>query len=279
MKELGALFRLSTKLGEEANNLASALKGDNKIAGNWGEFQLETILQKAGLLENVNYKKQASFKDADGQDKRPDYIVMLPENKNIVIDSKVSLAAFEKYYNTSEPDKRVVFLKEHIRSVYDHIKNLCSKSYQTLYQINQPDYVVLFMPLESALSLAVQEDPKLFETALENNIVIVSTTTLFATLRTIAYIWKQENQKRNVLEIARQAGAMYDKFVDFVADLEKVGQKLDDAGDSYRGAMNKLKDSKKRGDTLIGRAEKIKELGASTTKSLPQETAENSLRP
>ena len=279
MKELGALFRLSTKLGEEANNLASALKGDNKIVGNWGEFQLETILQKAGLMENVNYKKQQNFKDSDGQDKRPDYIVMLPESKNIVVDSKVSLVAFEKYYNADEPEKKTLFLKEHIRSVYDHIKNLCSKSYQTLYQINQPDYVVLFMPLESALSLAVQEDPKLFETALENNIVIVSTTTLFATLRTIAYIWKQENQKRNVLEIARQAGAMYDKFVDFVADMEKIGQKLDDAGDSYRGAMNKLKDSKKRGDTLIGRAEKIKELGANTTKSLPQETVENCLHP
>lgn len=136
-----------------------------------------------------------------------------------------------------------------------------------------------FYATESALSLAVQEDPKIFEAALENNIVIVSTTTLFATLRTIAYIWKQENQKRNVLEIARQAGAMYDKFVDFVSDMEKIGQKLDDAGDSYRGAMNKLKDSKKRGDTLIGRAEKIKELGASATKSLPQETIENSLRP
>ncbi|MCX5781843.1 MAG: DNA recombination protein RmuC [Elusimicrobia bacterium] len=271
MKELGALFKLSTKLSEDANNLASALKGDNKLVGNWGEFQLETILQKAGLIENINYKKQPSFEDRDGAEKRPDYVVMLPDNKNIVIDSKVSLVAYEKYFNADSSEKKEVFLKEHVKSIQDHIKNLTSKNYQSLYQINQPDYVVLFMPLEPALSMALQKEPKLFETAIENNIVIVSATTLLATLRTVAYIWKQENQKRNVLEIARQAGAMYDKFVDFVSDLEKVGQKIDDANDSYHDAMNKLKDSKKRGDTLIGRAEKIKELGANTSKSLPPE--------
>ena len=275
MKELGALFKLSTKLSEDANNLASALKGDNKLVGNWGEFQLETILQKAGLIENLNYKKQPSFKDAEGADKRPDFVVMLPENKNIVIDSKVSLVAFEKYYNTSDPDEKALYLKEHIKSVLEHVKNLGAKNYQSLYQINQPDYVVLFMPLESAMSLAVREEPKLYETALENNIVIVSSSTLFATLKTIAYMWKQENQKKNVLEIARQAGAMYDKFVDFVSDLERIGLKIGDASDSYQDAMNKLKDSKKRGDSLISRAEKIKELGASTTKSLPRETADN----
>ncbi len=272
MKELGALFKLSSRLSEEANNLASALKGDNKLSGNWGEFQLEMILKKAGLIENLNYKKQSSFEDFEGSDKRPDYVVMLPGNKNVIIDSKVSLVAYEKYFNSDIPDKKEAYLKEHIRSLEEHIKKLSSKNYQSLYQINQPDYVVLFMPLEPAINMAFQSEPGLFETALENNIVIVSPASLLATLKTIAYIWKQENQKKNVLEIARQAGAMYDKFVDFVQDLEKVGQKLDDAADSYNDAMNKLRDSKRKGDTLMGRAEKIRELGANNSKLLPKET-------
>ncbi|MFC1501106.1 DNA recombination protein RmuC [Elusimicrobiota bacterium] len=266
--EIGNLIKLNKDLSEDANNLANALKGDNKVMGNWGEFQLEVILKKAGLVENINYKKQASLTDRDGADKKPDYIIMLPDDKDVIIDSKVSLVGYEKYYNEQDSDKKRIFLKEHLKSIQDHIKNLSSKNYQSLYGINPPDYVLLFMPIEPALGIAINEEPKLFETALENNIVIVSVSTLLATLRTIAYIWKQENQRKNVMEIARQAGAMYDKFVDFVADLDKVGEKIDDANDSYLSAMNKLKDSKKKGDTLIGRAEKIKELGANTSKFL-----------
>ena len=214
---------------------------------------------------------QTSFKDHEGKEKRPDFIINLPENKHLIIDSKVSLTAYEKFFNSDNEEKKIKHLKRHIDSTRQHLKDLNKKNYQQLYQINSPDYLLMFVPIEPAFNLAVTEDKKLFLDALDRNIIMVTTSTLLATMRTVAYIWKQEKQKKSVIEIARQSGLLYDKFVNFVNDLKGIGLRIDAAKKSHDDAMNKLVDSKKIGDTLIGRAEKIKELGAKTNKVLPKE--------
>lgn len=270
-KEIEQLRELNTQLSSDANNLASALKGDNKTQGDWGELQLEVLLQKAGLSRDVHYRTQASFTDQDGRAKRPDFIIILPENKHLIIDSKVSLTAYERYFHANDDLARQVAAKEHLDSLRRHIRDLSDKNYQQLYQINTPDYLMLFVPIESAFALAIQQDQKLFTDALERNIVLVSTSTLLATMRTVSFIWKQERQKNNVLEIARQSGLLYDKFCAFVEDLKSIGARLDQTQLAYRDAMNKLLESPKFGDTLIGRAERIKELGAKTSKQLPKD--------
>ncbi len=274
-KEIENLKNLNSQLSTDAQNLASALKGNSKTQGDWGEFQLELLLEKAGLQKDTHYYAQPSFKDENGRDKRPDFIIQLPEGKHLIVDSKVSLTAYEKFFNEKDDIKRNAYLKEHTASIRGHIKDLSSKNYQQLYQINTPDYLLLFVPIEPAFATALQHDSKLFLDALEKNIVIVTTSTLLATMRTVSYIWRQELQKKNVLEIARQSGLLYDKFVGFVSDLQDMGQRLNQAQDSYHHAMNKLSDSKKYGDTLIGRAEKIKSLGAKTSKTLPKDLLED----
>jgi len=198
------LLELNKKVSDDANKLANALKGESKTRGDWGEIQLEMILEKAGLIKNVHYTTQSTFKDEDGLLKRPDFIIYLPENKNIILDSKVSLTAYENYFNAETEEDKNRFLKEHVTSILTHIKELSSKNYQKIHEINQPDYVLLFMPIEPALALAVKEDIEIFEKALDQNIVLVSPSTLLATLRTISYIWIQENQKKYVLEIAKR---------------------------------------------------------------------------
>jgi DNA recombination protein RmuC len=270
-KEIEQLRELNSQLSQDANNLVNALKGESKTQGDWGEFQLEMILEKAGLKKDVHFQTQNSFKDHEGRDKRPDFIINLPASKHLIIDSKVSLVAYEKYYNEPEDKKRKKHLKAHVESVKKHIKDLSGKNYQQLYQINSPDYLLLFVPIEAAFSIAISEEKKIFLDALDKNIVIVTTSTLLATMRTVSYIWKQEKQKKSVLEIARQSGLLYDKFCNFVDDLKAIGQKLSSAQSSYHDAMNKLTDGKRMGDTLIGRAEKIKQLGAKTSKQLPKE--------
>jgi DNA recombination protein RmuC len=270
-KEIEQLRDLNMQLSLDANNLASALKGESKTQGDWGEFQLEMILEKAGLQKDIHYVTQSSYKDDDGREKRPDFIINLPEGKHLIIDSKVSLTAYEKYFNATDEEKKTKHLKRHIDSTRQHLKDLNKKNYQQLYQINSPDYLLMFVPIESAFALALREDKKLFLEALDRNIVMVTTSTLLATMRTVAYIWKQEKQKSSVMEIARQSGLLYDKFVNFVDDLKSIGHRIDGAKNAYDGAMNKLVDSKKFGDTLIGRAERIKELGAKTNKTLPKE--------
>lgn len=274
-KEIEHLRELNQQLSQDASNLVNALKGDNKLQGDWGELQLEMLLQRAGLIKEVHYRTQNSFADDDGRQKRPDFIINLPEDKHIIIDSKVSLTAYEQFHSSEQDDARNGYLKAHLDSIKQHIKDLSSKNYQQLYQINSPDYLLLFIPLEPAFTLAVQEDHNLFLEALDRNIVLVSTSTLLATMRTVSYIWKQEKQKRSVLEIARQSGLLYDKLVGFVDDLQSVGQRLDQAQETYHQAMNKLIYSKKKGDTLLGRAEKIKDLGAKTSKSLPLDLLED----
>lgn len=273
--EIDNLVMLNKQLSQDANNLVAALRGDSKTQGDWGELQLEMLLEKSGLLRGVHFFSQLSMNDHNGQQKRPDFIIQLPDNKQVIIDSKVSLTAYEQFFSSEDATAKGRFLKAHIESLKNHIRSLCDKNYAGLYQINSPDYVIMFVPIEPALSLALQEDTQLFTDALEKNVVIVSVSTLLATMRTVSFIWKQENQKRNVLEIARQSGMLYDKFVAFIDDLKQIGQRLDMAQDAYHDAMNKLNDSKKYGDTLIGRSEKIRALGAKATKQLPKELLES----
>jgi DNA recombination protein RmuC len=269
--EIKNLLDLNKQLSTDANNLATALKGENKTQGNWGEVQLELILQRAGLMKNTHYRVQEIFDAGDDKRLQPDCIVNLPENKHLVIDSKVSLVAFERYFNANNEDDKVKNLRLHLESIIGHVKELSRKNYQNLHQINQPDYILMFVAYESALSLAMKEDSSIFEQALEKNIVLVTGSTLLATLRTVSYIWKQENQKKHVLEVAKEGGALYDKFVSFVEDLKKIGESIEQARVSHDAAMNKLTLSVKKGDTLIGRAEKIRKLGVSATKMLPQD--------
>jgi len=282
-KEIEQLRDLNQQLSQDAHNLTSALKGQSKVQGNWGEYQLETLLEKAGLQKGIHFLTQNTYRDDDGAAKRPDFIIQLPENRQLILDAKVSLTAYEQYHNENDPQRREIHLKAHVDSIRRHVSDLSSKNYQLLYQINSPDYLLLFIPLESALSTASQADPRLFTDALERNIVLVSTGSLLATLRTIAHLWKQEKQTRSVLEIARQSGLLYDKFVSFVEDLRSIGSRLDMARNAYDEAMNKMVNSPKYGDTLVGRAERIRELGARATKSLPadmvEEARENQIDP
>jgi DNA recombination protein RmuC len=273
-KELEQLHQLNQQLSQDAHNLAAALKGQSKVQGDWGEMQLEVLLEKSGLQRGTHYLAQATFRDEQGAAKRPDFIIQLPDNKHLVVDSKVSLTAFERYFNTDDPAQRDQYLRAHVSSLRAHVDNLSRTNYQMLYQINTPDYLLLFVPLESALSVASQADPQLFTDALERNIVLVTTSSLLATMRTVAHLWKQEKQTRSVLEIARQSGLLYDKFVAFVEDLKDIGARLDQARAAYDGAMNKLSDAARPGDTLIGKAEKIRELGAKASKRLPSELLE-----
>jgi DNA recombination protein RmuC len=265
-QQLSSLKDMNQQITQEAKNLTEALKGQSKTQGNWGEFILESILEKSGLVKGREYVVQESITTEAGKRYQPDVIIKLPENKSIVIDSKVSLVAYEKFVSSEDENQKALALREHINSIRAHIKNLSSKNYQNLYQLESLDFVLMFMPIEPAFALAVQNDPSIFNDAFEQNIVIVSPSTLLATLRTISSIWRQESQNRNALEIAKQSGDMLDKFTAFVDDLISVGKGLVNAKDNYDKAMNKLTDG--RGN-LISRAEKIKHLGAKASKSLP----------
>ncbi len=273
-KEIEQLRDLNQQLSRDANNLASALKGQNKTQGDWGEMQLEVLLEKSGLQKGVHFLTQVTYTDDNGAAKRPDFIIQLPDNKQLIIDAKVSLTAFERFHNDPDPSQKERHLKAHVDSLRAHVDNLSSKNYQQLQQVNSPDYLLLFVPLESALTTATQADPRLFSDALDRNIVLVTTSSLLATMRTVAHLWKQDKQTRSVQEIARQSGMLYDKFVAFVDDLRGIGSRLDQAQQAYGDAMNKLTSAARPGDTLIGKAEKIRELGAKATKSLPGELME-----
>jgi len=254
-------------MSKDATNLTNALKGQTKTQGNWGEFILETILEKSGLVKGREYTVQESLTTHEGKRFQPDIIIKLPEGKTLIIDSKVSLNAYERFVSSEDERDRAANIKEHIASIRNHIKNLSSKNYQNLYDTKSLDFVLMFLPIEPALSLAIQNDMNLFNEAFEKNIVIVSPSTLLATLRTIASIWRQEHQNKNALDIARQSGALYDKFVGLLDDLKNIGDKIKATQNSYEDAMKKL--STGRGN-LIGSVEKIKSLGAKTTKALPQ---------
>jgi len=264
-EQISGLKELNQKITKEAENLTKALKGESKTQGNWGEFILESILEKSGLSKGEQYEVQVSITSEEGKRLQPDVIIRLPEQKNIIIDSKVSLTAYEKYINSEDEKEKELEIKNHLLSIRAHIKGLSDKNYQNIYEIASLDFVLLFMPIEPAFSLAVQNDPELFNDAYDKNIVIVSPSTLIATLRTIASIWRQENQNRNALEIARHGGQLYDKFKSFTDDLIKVGENLKTTKSNYDLAMNKLSVGK---GNLVNRADKLKELGAKATKKI-----------
>jgi len=269
--EITQLMALNKQISDEAQNLTKALKGDNKKQGNWGEVILEKVLERSGLVRDREYRLQASITGPDGVRLQPDAIIDLPDEKHLIIDSKVSLIAYERLVNAETEEERKLHSKGHVESIRMHVHSLSSKNYHDLYQINSPDFVLLFVPIESSFSLAVQIDAGLFGDAWDKRVVIVSPSTLLATLRTIASIWKQERQNRNVLEIARLSGAMYDKFVGFVNDMESIGKNIKQSQSAYDNAFNKLVDG---AGNLTKTAEKIKGLGAKANKQLDQKFIE-----
>jgi len=261
------LMELNQLISNEAQNLTKALKGDNKKQGNWGEVILERVLERSGLVRDQEYRMQTSFTGADGNRLQPDVIIDLPDDKHLVIDSKVSLIAYERLINCETEEERKLFSKGHVESIRSHVSGLSAKNYHDLHQINSPDFVLLFIPIESSFSFAVQIDAELFSDAWDKRVVIVSPSTLLATLRTIASIWKQERQNRNVLEIARLSGSMYDKFVGFVGDMESIGKNIKQSQSAYDNAISKLTDGN---GNLTKTAEKIKSLGAKANKQIDQ---------
>lgn len=265
-QQLESLKNLNTKISKEAENLTNALKGDNKIQGDWGETQLEILLEKANLIKGIHFSTQGGYRDEDGSLKKPDFVINLPDNRHLIIDSKVSLIDYEKYFSETNEIEKEIYLKKHIDSIRKHFKDLGSKKYDSLYEINSPDYVLMFIPIEPALLIALNKVNNLYLEALDKNVVLVSASTLLATLSTVSSMWRQENQKRNVIEIAKQAGALYDQFVNLTNDLIKVGNQLKTVQGSYDTSMKKLTG---RGN-LIKKVESIKKLGATTSKSLNQ---------
>jgi DNA recombination protein RmuC len=266
-EEVKKLYELNTKISDEANNLTKALKGDVKKQGNWGEVVLERILERSGLTKGQEYQREVAMQNGEGQSIRPDVIIYLPDEKHVIVDAKVSLVAYERYVNSIGDADAEKFQKEHIVSMKAHVKELADKHYQSSASLNSPDFVLMFVPIESSFAMAVQYDQELFNYAWDNKIVIVSPSTLLATLRTIASIWKQELQNRNVLEIAKQGGLLYDKFVGFAEDMINLGKQMDTSKKTYANAMNKLTEGS---GNLVRRAENIRELGAKVKKKLPQ---------
>ena len=265
-EQLLGLKDLNQQMTKEATNLTKALKGDSKMQGNWGELVLERVLEKSGLEKNREYFVQQNFTLEDGTRVLPDVVLHLPDNKKMIIDSKVSLTDYERFVNT-DFEEREEYLKAHVNSIKKHVDQLSDKNYQDLYDIESPDFVLMFIPIEPAFAIAINEDNSLYNKAFEKNIVIVTPTTLLATLRTIDTMWNNEKQQRNAIEIARQAGALYDKFEGFVKDLTGVGKKIDDAKKDYSSAMNKLVEGK---GNLVISIEKLKKMGAKAKKSIPE---------
>ena len=266
-QQILGLREMNIQMSKETLNLTKALKGDSKMQGNWGELVLERVLEKSGLEKGREYEVQQAFVTEDGNRVFPDVVINLPDGKKMIVDSKVSLTAYEKYINEEDDDVKVGFLKEHVNSIKRHVEQLGNKNYHDLYQIESPDFVLLFIPIEPAFAMALNEDTSLYNKAFEKNIVIVTPATLLATLRTIDSMWTNQKQQENALEIARQAGALYDKFEGFVADLIKIGKKIDESKIEYSGAMNKLVEGK---GNLIVSVEKLKKMGAKAKKALPE---------
>ena len=261
-EQLNSLKDLNIQMSKEAINLTKALKGDSKTQGDWGETQLEILLEKANLAKDIHFTTQGGYRDEEGRLKKPDFIINLPDNRHLIVDSKVSLTNYEAYFNEEDEKQKGIYLKKHIESIRKHIKELSDKKYESLYEINSPDYVLMFVPIEPAYLLALSNNNQLYLEALDKNVVLVSTSTLLATLSTVSSMWRQENQKKNVLEIANQAGRLYDQFVNLTDDLIKVGNQLKTVQGSYDISMKKLTGK----GNLIKKVEKIKELGAKTSK-------------
>ena len=266
-QQIVGLKEMNLQMSKETINLTKALKGDNKTQGNWGELVLERVLEKSGLEKDREYYVQQSFTNDDGKRLLPDVVIHLPNNRKMIVDSKVSLTAYEKYVNADNETLKEQFLKDHILSLKKHIEQLSEKKYEDLYKIESPDFVLLFIPIEPAFAVAINADNHLYNKAFEKNIVIVTPSTLLATLRTIDTMWNNEKQQRNALEIAKQAGALYDKFQGLLTDLIGIGKRIDDSKKEYSNAMNKLFDG--RGNLITG-VEKLKKMGAKAKKEIPE---------
>ncbi len=270
--QLKTLGELNQKMSAEARNLTTALKGQTKTQGNWGELVLETVLEKSGLEEGREYRTQASFTSEEGRRQQPDVLINLPEGKHLVIDAKVSLVAYERCVNEDDDAKRELALREHIQSVKNHVLELSKKRYDALYEIESPDFTLMFIPIEPAFVMAIQADDTLFDYAFRQNVVIVTPSTLLATLRTVANIWRQEKQTRNAIDIAEKSGALYDKFVGFFDDMQKIGEQIGRSQLAYDAAMSKL--SSGRGN-LVNQVQRLKDLGAKAKKALPSDVVES----
>lgn len=264
--ELKQLIELNQTLSKDATNLTQALKGDVKKQGNWGEFILEKVLEASGLRKGMEYEREVVVHGVEGDVLRPDVIIRMPDNKHIIVDSKVSLVAYEQLQHAETDEQYKSLLKAHTESLKQHVKELYDKQYQRATGLNTPDFVLMFVPIEASYSVAIQADSTLYDYALERKIVIVSPTTLLATLHTISYVWKQENQSRNAQEIARLAGAMYDKLCGMTEDFQKVQKSLDAAQKAYNETFKKLSEGN---GNVLRTADRIRELGAKASKSLP----------
>lgn len=266
-EQIRGLSDINAQMSKETINLTKALKGDSKVQGNWGELILERVLIKSGLEKGREYEMQQSFTTEIGSKVLPDIVINLPDGKKMIVDSKVSLTAYERFANEDDEIAQANFLKMHVQSIRRHIDQLASKNYHDLYKMESPDFVLLFIPIEIAFALALKEDSNLYSSAFEKNIIIVTPTTLLATLRTIDSMWTNQKQQENAMEIARQAGALYDKFEGFVTDLTRLGKRIDDSKTDYDSAMNKLIEGK---GNLIGSVEKLRKMGAKAKKELPE---------
>ena len=264
--EIERLSALNVKMSDETRSLTQALKGDSKVQGNWGELVLESILESSGLRKGEEYLVQDSHTQMDGSRLQPDIVVRLPEGRHLVVDSKVSITAYARHAESVDAGTAEIELNAHIQSLRQHIQGLSSKNYSSLYGVGSVDFVLMFIPIEPAFLLALKSAPNLYQEALAKNIVLVCPSTLMATLRTVAHLWRQDHQNKNALEIARQCGALYDKFVGFIDDMEKLGQRIDQAQTSYHDAFSKLKTGK---GNLIRTAERVRELGVKPSKTLP----------
>lgn len=266
-QQILGLREMNEQMSKETLNLTKALKGDSKMQGNWGELVLERVLEKSGLEKDREYHVQQTHTNIEGQRVFPDVVINLPDGKKMIVDSKVSLTAYEKYINEEDEFLKNGYLREHISSIKRHVEQLGEKNYHDLYQIESPDFVLLFIPIEPAFAIALNQDASLYNKAFEKNIVIVTPSTLLATLRTIDSMWANQKQQENAYEIARQAGALYDKFEGFVADLIRLGKKIEESKMEYGNAMNKLVEGK---GNLITSVERLKKMGAKAKKSLPE---------
>lgn len=268
-----SLSEQHAKMNSTAQNLVDALRGEQKVQGDWGELALERILESSGLEKGREYEVQSSFKDENGNHLRPDVIINLPDNKHIIVDSKVSLKAFEQYINSDSAEVKKQALSNHLISIKTHVKQLGEKNYNHIIGLSSPDFVLMFIPLESSFALAIKEEPDIYQLAWEKKVVLVTPSTLLATLKTVGSIWKQEKQNKNALEIANQAARLFDKFHGFITDMEKIGQKQKDARDAYDQAMNKLTTGK---GNLITSAQKLKDLGIKSKKDLDNKYLQDS---
>ena len=271
-KELEQIININRQMSDDAQKLTDALKGDKKMQGNWGEMQLEQILEKSGLEQGVHYTKQGAYQNEEGERVIPDYVIHLPQGKNYIIDSKVSLVNYERFFNAEGDEQKAYYFNEMVRDIKKHIDGLGKKSYHTL--TNTPDFVFMYFAFESALFAALQREAGLFDYAFKRNIILVSTTTLLASLRTVSFIWTQEKQRQNITEIAKLGGQLYDKFVGFLENMTKVGKSLESAKDTYQDAMNQLIKTNANGSynagTIVGQAEALRRLGATPSKQIPQ---------